>query len=72
MPLSGVLYTADAADEEDRGEVGGRRIMKKKKQHAAEAFACKQNERNVTDSLTPVTLPTNITVSFIHYYLLLI
>ena len=26
-----LLYTSDAADEEDRGEIGGRRVIKKKR-----------------------------------------
>ena len=31
MPKSCLLYTSDAADEEDSVDLGGRRIIKKKK-----------------------------------------
>src|SRR5665648_1248178 len=31
MPISCLLYTSDAADEEDSVDLGGRRIIKKKK-----------------------------------------
>ena len=31
LPYLWLLYTSDAADEEDSGDLGGRRIIKKKK-----------------------------------------
>src|SRR5665648_1254656 len=33
LPSFCLLYTSDAADEEDSVDLGGRRIIKKKKQH---------------------------------------
>ena len=37
-----LLYTSDAADEEDSGDLGGRRIIKKKKKRANEKMNTRQ------------------------------
>ena len=41
-----LLYTSDAADEEDSGDTGGRRIIKKKKQWETQTWQTKDKELN--------------------------
>ena len=41
-----LLYTSDAADEEDSVDIGGRRISKKKKKEDAGALDKYRNKKN--------------------------
>ena len=48
VPDGCLLYTSDAADERSCGDLGGRRIIKKKKQTLD---ACQRHSRNVTNEI---------------------
>ena len=45
MEVTCLLYTSDAADEEDSGDPGGRRIIKKKKDKTAKETGISIYER---------------------------
>ena len=47
-----LLYTSDAADEEDSVDLGGRRIIKKKKKEKREDIRIKQHTRQERLSIT--------------------